>query len=86
MLVHLHNESGVHALRQEATAFLKVVFLKICDCVGCLQIGSHIIIRGLSINAYCTLRGRDQRLKCAIISIFYGAVLYLPNFRKIQHT
>ena len=35
---------------------------------------------------YCTLRGRDQRLKCAIISIFYGAVLYLPNFRKIQHT
>ena len=35
---------------------------------------------------YCTLRGRDQRLKCAIISIFYGAVLYLPNFWKIQHT
>ena len=35
---------------------------------------------------YCTLRGRDQRLKCAIIFIFYGAVLYLPNFRKIQHT
>ena len=35
---------------------------------------------------YCTLRGRDQRLKCVIISIFYGAVLYLPNFRKIQHT
>ena len=34
---------------------------------------------------YCTLRGRDQRLKCAIISILYGAVLYLSNFRKIQH-
>ena len=35
-------------------------------------------------RSYCTLRGRDQRLKCAIISIFYCAVLYLFNFRKIQ--
>ena len=35
---------------------------------------------------YCTLRGRDQRSNCAIISIFYGAMLYLPNFWKIQHT
>ena len=43
-------------------------------------------VRIYIINIYCTLRGRDQRLKCAIISIFYGAVLYLPNFRKIQHT
>ena len=30
-----------------------------------------------------TLHGRDQRLKCTFISIFYGAVLYLPNFWKI---
>ena len=39
-----------------------------------------------SLAHYCTLRGQDQRLKCAIISIFYGAVLYLLNFWKIQHT
>ena len=38
------------------------------------------------IDNYCTLRGRDQRLNCAFIFIFYGAMLYLPNFRKIQHT
>ena len=25
----------------------------------------------------CTLRGHDQSLKCAFISIFYGAVLYI---------
>ena len=29
---------------------------------------------------------RDQRLKCTFISIFYGTVLYLPNFRKMWHT
>ena len=27
-----------------------------------------------------------SKVKCAIIPIFYGAVLYLLNFRKIQHT
>ena len=32
----------------------------------------HVIVT----VTYFTLRGRDQRLKCAFISIFYGAVLY----------
>ena len=48
-----------------------------------LQMQDSVRVRNCN---YCTLRRRDQRLKCTFISIFYGAMLYLPNFQKIQHT
>ena len=62
----------------------KIVDVKIVHTNTCilLRIGHHDVTINSTKQFYC---GQDQRLKCFFL-FPYGAMLYLPNFLKIQHT
>ena len=76
LCVHTHNHEITCKLAVHASVLEKLTV----ETFHAIE--NYFIFSFFASYSYCTLLGRDLRLKCAFIFIFYGFVLYYITSRK----